>query len=81
MIVIIFPLVKSLFMLIILLDLKNLNRVIKFANLKLLVKLGLLSIRIFLSKVILKNTQKKHSDIIDNIKIVLDLSNYATKNN
>ena len=81
MIVIIFPLVKSLFMLIILLDLKNLNRVIKFANLKLLVKLRLLSIRIFLSKVILKNTQKKHSDIIDNIKIVLDLSNYATKNN
>ena len=60
MIVIIVLLVKSLFMMIIPLDLKNLNRFIKFPNRKLLFKPGLLSITIFLSKFTLENNQKKY---------------------
>ena len=50
--------VKNLFMLIILIFMKNLNQVCKFLNLKLVIESGLISIRIFLAKVTQKNGQK-----------------------
>ena len=53
-------LVKHLFMLIIVVCLKNLNQVTRLSSLKLVIESGLLNIKIFLANVALTNSQKKH---------------------
>ena len=53
------PLMKNVLMLIILLWLKELRRILKLLNLKLMLESELLSIKIFLAKVTLKIGQEK----------------------
>ena len=52
--------VKNLLMLIILLQLKKLDQVIKFLNLELVIQSAILSITIFVANVTMKIGQKKH---------------------
>ena len=67
------PLMKNVLMLIILLWLKELRRVLKLLNLKLMLESELLSIKIFLAKVTLKIGQEKWSLLILFWKLILEL--------
>ena len=80
------PTNKKLLILIILLWLKKLKQTIKLLNLKLILKIELLSIKVFLVKFILKigwENQNYYpepdSDIRHKVKVVLNISRYATK--
>ena len=77
---------KKLLILIILLWLKKLKQTIKLLNLKLILKIELLSIKVFLVKFILKigwENQNYYpepdSDIRHKVKVVLNISRYATE--
>ena len=58
-------------MMIILLFLKNLNQFINLLNAKLVIGSGLLSVKIILAKVKLKNVQKKYFSLILCSKVIL----------
>ena len=58
-------------MMIILFFLKNLNQFINLLNAKLVIGSGLLSVKIILAKVKLKNVQKKYFSLILCSKVIL----------